>query len=141
MLEREPVSNRRAVIHNIHAVPVGADLVGQFLDDISQMRECVLEPGMVGRVALTIAGIVGRDHAVAVRKQRYEVAEHVRRGRKAVQEQDDRCVPGAGLAEEDVHAVDRRALVVNDGNCPDGGGDRGLWEATGFGGKRSGGDQ
>ncbi|MNL49221.1 hypothetical protein D3C87_1721370 [compost metagenome] len=81
------------------------------------MGEAVGEPGVVRRIAIAEARIVRRDHPVAIGKQRDEVAEHVRRRGKAVQEKHDRRILAAGLAIKDLDAVHRGVTVMDDGGC------------------------
>ena len=71
---------------------------------------------MVGRGAFAKSWVIGRDDVVAVRERRDQVAEHVRRGRKAVQQQHDRRIRGSCFAVEDVDPVDFGCAVVNDRN-------------------------
>ena len=116
MLERQPVADRRAVIHDVHRIAVDAELRQKTVDDVGVMGERVGERLVVGRGAFAEAWIVGRDDVVAIRERRDQIAEHVRRSRKAVQQQHDRRILRPRLAVEDVDAVDFGGAVVNDRN-------------------------
>jgi hypothetical protein len=71
---------------------------------------------VVGRAAFAKSWIVGRDDVIAIRERRDQVAEHVRRSRKAVQQQHDRRICRSCFAVEDVDPVDLGCAVVNDRN-------------------------
>ena len=64
---------------------------------------------------MTEGRIVRRDHAIAVRERRNQVTEHVRRGGKAVQQQDRRRIRRARLAIEDVYPIDFGRAITRDG--------------------------
>src|SRR3954471_17358712 len=56
---------------------------------------------------------------IAVGERWNEVAVHVRRARKAVQQYDDRCTPLSRLAVEYFHSVNARGSMIGDGgHCP-----------------------
>ena len=76
-----------------------------------QVVEAVVEVLQSRLVAVAEAGVVRRHHVVPVGQRRNQVAEHVRRGREAVQQQDGRGVGRAGLAVEDLDAIDLDGLV------------------------------
>ena len=78
------------------------------------MGEGVSEFRVIRRIALAEARVVRRDDMVAVGQGGNEVAEHVRRGRETVQQQHDRRLGRAGLAIEDLDAIDRRGPVMGD---------------------------
>ena len=124
MLEREPVADRRAVIHEIDRIVLDAELRQQAVDDVGVVAERVGERLVIGRGALAEARIVRRDDMVAIRERRDQIAEHVRRGRKAVQQQHGRRVGGSGFAVEDIDAVDLDGAIVDDR-------DRGLFRYAG----------
>ena len=118
VLERQPPADGRPVVHDVHRETLDAELVEQPVDQFGEAVEGVGESGAIRHVALAEARIVRRDHAVAVGQRRDQVAEHVRGGREAVQQQHDRRVRRPGLAIEDPHAVDRGGPVMGDGNGP-----------------------
>ena len=115
MLQRQPPAHRRAVVHDVHRVTPHPELIEQAVDEFPEAIEGVSKPGAIRHVALAVARIIRRDDAVTIRKRRDQIAEHVRRRRKAVQEQHDRCLRGPGFAIEDVHAVDLGGAVMCDG--------------------------
>jgi hypothetical protein len=57
--------------------------------------------------------MVRGDDVVLISQMWDQVAEHERAGREAVQQHDDRCVGGAGLAVEDPTSADGGVAVVN----------------------------
>ena len=112
--ERQPPADRRAVVHDVHGEALDPEPGQQAVDQLGVVVEGVGEGRPVRHVALAVARIVRRDHAVAVGERRDQVAEHVRGGREAVQQQHDRRVGRPRLAVEDAHAVDRDGPVVGD---------------------------
>src|SRR5262249_58554721 len=74
--------------------------------DGGEVVEGVSEPGPRQHRAVAEAGVVRGDHAVEVGQGRDQVAEHLRAGREAVQEQYRRRVLWPGLAVEDVQVTD-----------------------------------
>lgn len=107
LLQRQAITDRLAVIHDIHRVAVGALSGHQFIDDIGLVGEGVGELAVVRRVALSIAWTIRRGDAVSTGEQLNDIADHVRRGRKSVQKKDHRAVGRTGLAVEHVEPVDR----------------------------------
>ena len=85
MLERKPIADWRAVIHEIDRIVLDAELRQQAVDDVGIMAERVGESLVIRRGALAEAGIVWRDDMEAIRERRDQVAEHMGRGRKPVQ--------------------------------------------------------
>ena len=116
MLERQPVSDRRAVIHEVDCVGADAKLRQKTVDDVGVMGERVGERLVVGRGAFAKSWIVGRNDVVAIRERRDQIAEHVRRGRKAVQQQHDLRILRPRFAIEDVDPVDLGRAVMNNWN-------------------------
>ncbi len=88
--------------------------VEQAVDDVGVVPERVGERLVVGRRALAEARIVRRDHVVAIRERRDQIAEHVGRGGKPVQQEHGRRAGGAGFAVEDIDAVDLGRAIVDD---------------------------
>ena len=114
MFQRQSPAHRSAVVHDVHGVALDAELIEQAVDQLGEAVERVGEFGPVRHVALAVARIVGCDHVIAVGKGGDEVAEHVRRGRKSVQQQDDRRICRPGLAIKDVHSIDFGRAMVRD---------------------------
>jgi len=104
-----------AVVLHVHREGGGTDDLGELVDDSGQVVKGVLELIHSGGGAVAEAGVVGRDDAVLGRQRGDEIAEHVRRGREAVKQQDGGRVGGPGLAVEDVEAVHPRGAVVHAG--------------------------
>ena len=67
---------------------------------------------MIRRSALAETRIVRRDHVIAVRQRWDQVAEHVRRCWKAVQQNHDRAVRRTGFAIEQADSVNGGGSVV-----------------------------
>src|SRR5262249_20268427 len=89
---------------NANAVPSPKHR-GELLDDPGEVVEGVSELVPRRHRVVTEAGVVGSEHAVAVGQGRDQVAEHLRAGREAVQEQYRRRVFRPGLAVEDVQVA------------------------------------
>src|SRR5262245_43084762 len=92
MLYGEPVAHRGAVVEDVQGVAAQADRLDEPADHPREVVEGVVELAAGRRDGVAEAGEVGGGDAVAVREQRDQVAEHVRRGGEAV-EQQDRGVP------------------------------------------------
>src|SRR5262249_55522922 len=92
------------------------DHLGEAVDDFGDMIEGVGESFARGHVRLSEAGQIGRHDVEAVSKMRDEVAEHVARARKTVQQQQRRRALGPRLAVEDLEAVDGSLAVVDPGH-------------------------
>src|SRR5262245_17257509 len=103
---REPVADRRAVILHVEGVLRQAEYRGELLDDGGEVIEGVSELVPRRHRAVAEAGVVGGEHAVAVGQGRDQVAEHLRAGREAVQQEYCRRVLWPGLAVEDVQVTD-----------------------------------
>ncbi|KQT44590.1 hypothetical protein ASG43_14820 [Aureimonas sp. Leaf454] len=73
---------------------------------IGETIEHIVERSARRRLRLAEAGKVGRDEMEAVGEQRNEIAEHMARRGKAVQEQRRRIRAVACFAIEDRNAVD-----------------------------------
>jgi hypothetical protein len=73
----QPPTHGRAVIHHIHRVAGDTELIEQTADEFAETVERVFERRAVRHVALTIAGVIGGNHAIAVRQRRDQVPEHV----------------------------------------------------------------
>src|SRR5262249_14715888 len=102
----EPVADRRAVILHVEGVLRQTEYRGELLDDGSEVVEGVSELVPWRHRAVAEAGVVGGEQAVAVGQGRDQVAEHLRAGREAVQQEYCRRVLWPGLAVEDVQVTD-----------------------------------
>ena len=113
MLDREPEAGRRAVVEHIDGVAVEADGLGEAVDCLRDLVERV----RLGRpIRIAEPREIRGDDMRAVGEARDEVAKHVARGREAVKQQEFRRVLRAGLAIEDVAAVDRGGPIVDGGH-------------------------
>lgn len=116
--DRQSEPDRGTVVHHVQRTAVDPDPAGQLVDQRRVVLEGVGERRPVGHLAVPVARVVGRDDAELVRQQRDQVAEHLRRCREAMQQQQHGSIPGACVAMEDLHAIDLDSLVANvDGSC------------------------
>ena len=112
----EPVTDRGAVILHVQGVARQPDLFGELLDHVSQVVEGVGEPVPRRHRALAEPGVVRRDDVVLLRQCRDQIAEHVRTGRKAVQQENRGRVASPSLPVKDVEAVYLDGSVAHDGS-------------------------
>ena len=111
--DRQAVADRGAVVLHVEGVLRQPELLGELVDHLRQVVERVRELVVRRHRAVAVAGVVGRDDVVLVRQRRDQVAEHLRAGREAVEQQDRRGVLRPGLAVEDVQVADLHGLVVH----------------------------
>jgi hypothetical protein len=83
----------------------------QLLDLRGDAVEGVSKVGRRGRIAVVEAEVVRRDNVKVAGEQRDQLPEHVRRRRKAMKQNDRRICGRAGLAVEDLVALDVGMLV------------------------------
>src|SRR5262249_55331746 len=114
VLERKTPTDGGTVVHDVHSEAFDAQLSEQAVDQFAVAVEGIGECGAVGHIALPETWIVGRDHVIAVRKLRNEIAEHMRGSRETVQKQHDRRVLRTCLAIENFDAVDRAGTIARD---------------------------
>ena len=89
MLDGEPESRRRAIIEDIDRIAVEADDFGEAVDHVRDLVEaCSRAPAC----PIAEAGQVGRDDVEAIGQKRDQIAEHVARARKAMQQQQLRRI-------------------------------------------------
>ena len=105
MLERKPIADWRAVVHQIDRIVLDAELRQQAVDDVGIVAESVGESLVIRHGALAEARIVWRDHMERSGERRNQIAEHVGRGRKPVQQQDCRSILWASIPIEDVEII------------------------------------
>jgi hypothetical protein len=67
-----------AVILHVEVVAGEAEGFGEMIHDLSDVIERISEFFWVGPVAVSEAGVIGRDEVVAIRKAREERLEHPR---------------------------------------------------------------
>jgi hypothetical protein len=89
---REPEADGAAEVLSVDGVAPQLLPFDEVLDDVGQVIERVLELGHRRRVAVAEARVVGRDEVKIRSKRRHKIAEHVRRRREAVQQQQRRGV-------------------------------------------------
>src|SRR6185437_7418583 len=89
-----------------------AQVLGEPLNDVSQVFECVGELLWRRGVAVPESRVVGRDHAELPGDQLDEPPEHEGGRREAVQEEERGPGGIAGLAVADLNAVDLDLTVV-----------------------------
>src|SRR6202012_1674770 len=106
MRKGEAEAGGRAVIEDIDGVAREAEFFDEGVDGCRQRVEGVAVLPLRRYFGEAEAGKVGRDHAIARCEARHELAEHERRGWKAVQKQQHRGVGGTGFAIEELHAID-----------------------------------
>ncbi len=116
--QREPEAHGRAVVEHVERVAMQPERVGEAFDHLGEVVEAVREGRPRGRLGEAEARQVGRDDVEAVRQQRDQVAEHVRRAREAVQQQQGGSRAIAGLAIEDLVRADGDGVETNHGKTP-----------------------
>ena len=108
--KRDAESGRRAVVENVDGEFFQAELLDEIAHDLGNILEGVGEAFVIRRVGEAEAGQIGRDDVEIIRELRNQIAEHVARRGKAVQEQDDGFLCMAGLAIENFEAVHERGF-------------------------------
>ena len=106
MCDREPEPHRAAVVLHDQGVAAQAEDLGETADDSGQVVEGVGELGVAGRVAVPEPGIVRCNQAERAGEPVQQRLPHPRGGGKSVQQQDHGRVWRAGVAVEDLQAVD-----------------------------------
>ena len=113
VMKRQPPANGCAVILYIDRVPADAKRAQQALGQLGQRIECVVEL-LDGRcVGKPEAEMVRCNHVVAVGECRNQIPEHVRAGRKSVQEHHRGCVGIARFTKEQPMTIDGGVAVMN----------------------------
>ena len=105
MLERQPQTDRGAIIENINREPRQPQLGDEGFHRGCQVSEVVFVLPLRRDGGETEAGEVRGDDAVGAREEGDQVAELVGGGGEAMQKEDDGCGGGASGAVEDVYAV------------------------------------
>ena len=113
VLNGEPVTDRGTVILHVQGVSRQPGLLDELVDHVGHLVEGVGEGVPRRHRALAEPGIVGGDDMVPVRQCRDQVAEHVRAGGKAVQQEHNGRVLRAGLPVEDVEIADLDHFVAH----------------------------
>src|SRR5262249_10380012 len=115
MEQREPKSHRSSIVEDVDRVPINTDGLYKPVDDFGQVFKAIAEVFAVRRVGKAEARKIGRHQMVAVSQGWNEIAKHVRRRWKAVQQQDCRAILEAVLAIEDLGTIDDSVLIS--GHC------------------------
>src|SRR3974390_3580020 len=110
-MHSEAEANRCTVIEDVKGVAVKAEHLGESLDDVGQMVEAVFEARSIRGVGETEAGQIRRYHVIAISKRGNELAVHMRRRRKAVQQQHARRLRVAALAIKHLQSIDRGGAI------------------------------
>src|SRR5215467_16008188 len=118
MRQREPKPDRSSIVEDVDRVSINTDGLCEPVGDLGQVLKAVAERFAIRGVRKAKARKVGRHQMVAVSQGWNEIAKHVRRRRKAVQQQDCRAIPGAVLAIEDLSAVDDGLLISGHNEPP-----------------------
>ena len=100
-----------AVVEDLDCETMEVDHLGEAIDDVRDILECVGEGAPRRHVGLPEPRQVGSDKAKPVRELRDEIAEHVTGGRKAVQQEDRWRVLRPSLTIKDSDAVDVQLSV------------------------------
>jgi hypothetical protein len=96
-------------------VAILRDHSGEPLDHFRQVLEAVLEAFSFRDFGEAEARQIRGNDVVTVRKRRNEIAVHVRRGRKAVQQQQPGRLGSSGFAVEKFQAIDVDRAIARDG--------------------------
>ena len=107
--ETEP--DRAAIVLQVEGVAVGPLLLQEVVDDLRQVVEGIQEHVRCRRGATAEPWIVRRQQMEPVGQTWNQLAEHHRRGRKPMQEDERRVLCVAGLPVENAEAVDRHRPV------------------------------
>ena len=111
MRQRHSKSNRSAVVLHVQGVMRKTEGFRKVIHDLGVVIKRVHEFPWIRPIAVTEAGIIGRDEVIAIRKPSEEWLEHPRGGGKSVQQKKDRRVFRTGLSIEDVEAIDLRRAI------------------------------
>ena len=107
----EAEAHRRAIVEDVDRETSETDHLGEAIDDVCDILECVSEGAARRHVGLSKRRQIWSNEVKPVRELRDEIAEHMAGGRKAVQQEDRWRVLRPGLAVENADAVDIRLPV------------------------------
>ena len=113
MLHGEPESGRCAVIEDIDGIAIEADHLSEAIDRLRDPVERVAAPRHVG---LSETRQIGSDDVKAVGQQRDEIPEHMAGARETVEQHQLRGAGCAGLAIEDLEAVQVGSSILDGGH-------------------------
>src|SRR5215472_11033161 len=116
--QREPKPDGSSVVEDVNRMSINTEGLCEPVDDLGHVLKTVAELFAVRGVGKAEAWKIRRQQMVAVSQGWNEIAKHVRRSRKTVQQQDCRAILGAVLAIEDLEAVDDGVLVGGHNDPP-----------------------
>src|SRR5262245_19917390 len=111
IFHREAITHRCAVVLYIKAIFFQFFREGKSFNDVGQMVERVAKLTHARRGTVTETRIVWRDYVIVVRQKRNQVAKHLRRSWKAMQQKIRRLVRVARLAVKNFQIVDFQSVV------------------------------
>src|SRR5262249_45114494 len=85
--QRQPVPDRRSVVHHVERVFPDLQLIEQLVDEIRHVGEGVREVLTIRKAALAVARVIRGDQAKRRGQSRNQLTKHVGRRRKPVQQQ------------------------------------------------------
>jgi hypothetical protein len=115
MLHGEPEPGRRTVVEDIDRIAIETDHLGKVID---RRRDLVEGAAAARHVGLPEPRQVGSDHVKAIEQKRHEVAKHMARARKTMEQQQLRSVRRARFTIEDVKATDVGSSIFDSGHDP-----------------------
>ncbi len=115
---RDPLSDGTADVVQVQDEWPGHALRDERVDDRGHIVEARSQDSRVRGLAISHAGVVGRDDMKPIRQKRNEVVELVRRRGKTVQQYDGRLRRVPGLAVEESKARNVGGLEVHKALSP-----------------------
>ena len=109
----EPEADGTAKVLHVQREPGNSERIKELADDIGEAVEGIREGFPVGCVAISEAGVIGREDVKIVVKAIHQVTEH--EGRSQESHEAERALAGHDaqpLPIEDIHAVDIDFSVV-----------------------------
>src|SRR5262249_17432701 len=112
-LQSKAKANRGTIIEDVKGELLKFHLLGETGNGRGDIREGVLVSIGVRHVGLPETGKIGRHQTKVPGQERYQVAKHVTRTGKSVQQKQRRSVRTPGLAVKDLHAINCNITVTN----------------------------
>ncbi len=113
MTHGEPESGGGAVVEDVQRVACQSHGLDEAFDHPGKTIEAVIEGLAPGRRRVAEAREIGGDDAVAIGQEWDQIAEHVRGGREAVQQEEDRRIARTRLPVEDADIADLLGAVAD----------------------------